>query len=204
MTYDCVIVGAGIAGLTTSAILAKNGMRVALVEKAPVTAPIIRGFSRKGLSFDTGFHYTGGLESGGALDVLLGYLHMQEDLQKIPFDPEGFDVFHVSEDGFEFRFPYGEDRILASLAERFPDDHHGLLAFDSGASRSIRRKEEKRDKRPEEDASQPAAYHGTPRHVADYISVGGLRAVRHYLPGSVSRHKPHIPEVGLRPVVYAA
>ncbi|WP_026842265.1 FAD-dependent oxidoreductase [Citrifermentans bremense] len=60
MRYDFAVIGAGVSGITSALILAKHGRSVALLEKAPRTAPLLRGFSRQGVQFDTGFHYTGG------------------------------------------------------------------------------------------------------------------------------------------------
>ena len=64
MIYDCVVIGAGITGLASSIILSKNGFKTALVEKAPKTGPLVKGFKRKGQYFDTGFHHAGGIGSG--------------------------------------------------------------------------------------------------------------------------------------------
>ena len=122
MTYDYLVIGAGLSGLTASVILAKHGHRVALVEKAGKTAPLIRGFSRKGVSFDTGFHYTGGLDEHGTLDTFFKYLGIASSLEKEPFDEYGFDVFRCSQTGVVFPFPYGHDRIRRSFEERFPEE----------------------------------------------------------------------------------
>ena len=107
MKYDYVIIGGGVSGMTTAIILAKNSFNVALVEKSKKTAPLIRGFTRKGVYFDTGFHHTGGLGDGEILDTLFHYLGLADRLEKIPFDPDGFDLLLCRDTGFEFRFPYG-------------------------------------------------------------------------------------------------
>ena len=68
MSYDYLIIGAGASGLTSALILAQEGYRVALIERSPYLAPLLRGFSRRGVYFDTGFHYSGGLGRGEILD----------------------------------------------------------------------------------------------------------------------------------------
>ena len=129
MTYDYLIIGAGLSGLTVSAILAKHGHRVAIVEKAGKTAPLIRGFSRKGVFFDTGFHYTGGLDEHGTLDTFFKYLGIASSLEKEPFDEQGFDVFRCSQTGFVFPFPYGPDRIRRSFEECFPEEAEAVGGY---------------------------------------------------------------------------
>lgn len=119
MKYDYVIIGGGVAGMTAAAILAKNGFGVALVEKSKKTAPLIRGFTRGGVYFDTGFHHTGGLGEGEVLNTYFHYLGLAERIQKVPFDPDGFDLLHCRETGFNFRFPYGYQRIRERLLENF-------------------------------------------------------------------------------------
>ena len=74
MNYDYVIIGGGVSGMTSALILAKQGFSVALVEKSRQLAPTIRGFTRQGLFFDTGFHYTGGLGTGEPVDLFFRYL----------------------------------------------------------------------------------------------------------------------------------
>jgi all-trans-retinol 13,14-reductase len=122
MIYDYLVVGGGVSGLTASAILAKRGCRVALVEKANRTAPLVRGFSRQGAFFDTGFHYSGGLDEHGTLERFFRYLGIAPVIEKEPLDEMGFDVFRCGQSGFVFPFPYGHDRISRSFEEHFPED----------------------------------------------------------------------------------
>ena len=69
MKYDFTVIGSGVSGMASAIILAKSGYRVCLIEKSRKLAPMIRGFKRKGLYFDTGFHYTGSLGDGEILDM---------------------------------------------------------------------------------------------------------------------------------------
>jgi all-trans-retinol 13,14-reductase len=119
MKYDYVIIGGGVSGMTTAIILAKNSFNVALVEKSKKTAPLIRGFIRKGVYFDTGFHHTGGLGDGEILDILFRYLGLADKLEKIPFDPDCFDLLICRDTNFKFRFPYGYKKIGDRLLETF-------------------------------------------------------------------------------------
>jgi all-trans-retinol 13,14-reductase len=115
--------------MTCALVLARSGRRVALVEKAGRTAPLIRGFSRGGVHFDTGFHYTGGLNEGGALDLVFRYLGLSDHVTSYPFDEEGFDVFRSVREGFEFRFPSGYGPIRERLAGAFPAERSAVDAY---------------------------------------------------------------------------
>ncbi len=129
MTFDQVVVGGGVSGLTAALLLARHGFRVALVESAPRTAQLLRGFSRRGLHFDTGFHYAGGLEKGGILARLLDLLELTGHLEKEPFDADGFDVFRCQEPGFEFHFPLGYPQLRSRLHEAFPRERAAVDAY---------------------------------------------------------------------------
>lgn len=129
MMHDFVVVGAGVSGLTTALILAQNGYSVALVEKAGHTAPLLRGFSRGGVHFDTGFHYAGGMGKGEPLDVFFRYLGLSDRLSCFPFDASGFDTFRGVREGFEFRFPSGYDPLLENLVEAFPAERSAVEAY---------------------------------------------------------------------------
>lgn len=129
MRYDYVVIGAGISGITSAITLAKNGYQVALVEKADRTAPLLRGFSRHGVHFDTGFHYTGGLGAGEPLDIFFRYLGLSERITSFPFDEEGFDIFSCESPGFEFKIPTGFDRLQDTLSNAFPGEHAAIRSY---------------------------------------------------------------------------
>ena len=119
MTYDFVVIGAGISGLTTALILARHGRSVALVEKAEEIAPLLRGFSRGGHHFETGFHYAGGLDQDGILTRFFRYLGMDGEVEAVPFNESCFDRLRHS-GGDEFHFPVGFGALAAALVESYP------------------------------------------------------------------------------------
>jgi phytoene dehydrogenase-like protein len=71
MTYHAIIVGAGAAGLTAAAHLAKAGRRVLLLEKENHCGGLVTSFSRDGFTFDGGIR---ALENAGVLFPMLDKL----------------------------------------------------------------------------------------------------------------------------------
>jgi all-trans-retinol 13,14-reductase len=122
MKYDYIVIGAGVSGLTSAVILAKNGFRVALVEKAEKTGPLLGGFVRNGIFFDTGFHHAGNIGKGETGDVFFRYLGLSDGLERVPCNPDCFDVVRFLNPEFEFQFPIGYDRIRERLHNVFPND----------------------------------------------------------------------------------
>jgi all-trans-retinol 13,14-reductase len=120
LSRDFAVIGAGVSGMTSALVLARNGYRVTLLEKAGRTAPLLRGFTRGDVRFDTGFHYTGGLGRGEPLDLFFRYLGLSGRVKAFPFREGGFDVLRVRKEGFEFHFPSGYEAIREKLTAAFP------------------------------------------------------------------------------------
>jgi len=129
MKYDYVVIGAGVSGMTSAIILAKNGYHVALVEKSGKTAPVLRGFTRNGVFFDTGFHYTGSFGKGEILDVAFSYLGLIDKLEKVAYDSDCFDMIRCLEPEFDFCFPYGYNRIREKFYKEFPRDKEAVNIY---------------------------------------------------------------------------
>ena len=65
---ETVIIGSGLGGLLSGAILSRAGHHVTILEKAAQPGGCLQTFTREGLRFDTGFHSVAGLEEGGPLE----------------------------------------------------------------------------------------------------------------------------------------
>ena len=123
-----VIIGAGISGMTSALLLARHGHRVTLVEKFPKPAPTLRGFTRHGVSFDTGLHYLGSWGPGEILDTYFNYLGLT-NLERAPYDAHGFDRMRFLNDAREFDLPFGYDRLQTCLSDRFPADTKAIATY---------------------------------------------------------------------------
>ena len=58
-TYDAIIIGSGLGGLTTAVFLAKAGKKVLVLEKHYVAGGFTHTFKRKKFEWDVGVHYVG-------------------------------------------------------------------------------------------------------------------------------------------------
>ncbi|MHC1787561.1 MAG: phytoene desaturase family protein [Christensenellales bacterium] len=81
MTFDAIIVGGGIAGLTSAAFLSKAGRSVLLCEKEERPGGLVGSFPYKGFIFDAGIR---AMENSGVLLPMLKALDIQVDFIKSP------------------------------------------------------------------------------------------------------------------------
>lgn len=80
-TYHTIIVGGGIAGLTATTYLAREGQKVLLIEKNRELGGLVNSFSRNGFTFDAGVR---ALEDAGIIFPMLKDLNIELEVVKSP------------------------------------------------------------------------------------------------------------------------
>ena len=58
-TYDVIVIGSGMGGMTTASMLARLGQKVLVLEQHYVPGGFTHVFSRKGFTWDVGVHAIG-------------------------------------------------------------------------------------------------------------------------------------------------
>ncbi|WKY47078.1 FAD-dependent oxidoreductase [Eubacteriaceae bacterium ES3] len=81
MKYDVVVVGGGLAGLTSAAYLSKSGVKTLLIEKNNKTGGLVNSFWHQGFSFDAGIR---AFENSGILFPMLRSLNIDIEFVKNP------------------------------------------------------------------------------------------------------------------------
>lgn len=123
--YDVVVIGAGVGGLVTSCLLAREGLSVLLVEQHYMVGGYCSTFRRGGFTFDASTHFypvLGNPETRSG--ALLRELGVQTEW--IRMDP--VDTFHFP-DGSSFAVPADFDAYRARLDEEFPRAREALDRF---------------------------------------------------------------------------
>ena len=123
--YDAVIIGAGIGGLICANLLARDGLRVLLIEQHYMVGGYCSTFRRKGYTFDAATHFYPLLGNPATITGrLLQELGIATEWVKM--DP--VDHFHFP-DGSSFSVPADFDLYLAKLGREFPDEASNLKQF---------------------------------------------------------------------------
>jgi all-trans-retinol 13,14-reductase len=125
--YDAVSIGSGLGGLTASALWAREGRRVLVLERGPHVGGVASGFSRGGVRFEAGLHQLDGLDPDDPKARLLRDLGVREALEFLPTG-EVYAVRHPLIDG-SFTLPCGEAAALEAAVRRFPGREAGIREF---------------------------------------------------------------------------
>jgi phytoene dehydrogenase-like protein len=118
--YDHIVVGSGISGLTMSLLLSMGGKSVLLIEKSPTIGGSLSCFSRGGVSFDTGFHFTGGFHQGGILSDMLSLLGIRDMIEPVFLPCSAQNQFVFESHARSFEHPCGMDNITRAFKGYFP------------------------------------------------------------------------------------
>src|ERR1700676_1018362 len=89
--FDYVIVGAGIGGLFTGALLAGRGYRVAILDRHYAPGGYGHSFRKGDYTFCAQLHYLWNCGAEDDFDVFLRRLGLEEEITFSQLDPDGFD-----------------------------------------------------------------------------------------------------------------
>jgi phytoene dehydrogenase-like protein len=125
MDYEVVVVGAGIGGLTTAALLAARGVRVCLLERNSRVGGCVANFEHLGYAFEP----TAGLYSGWEPNGIY-----QRIFSELPVGPPQVDRLSTSyvvrlPEGIEVAVSDDVDQFESDLRSAFPECARAAVAF---------------------------------------------------------------------------
>jgi all-trans-retinol 13,14-reductase len=124
---DDLVIGSGPAGLTTAILLAKSRRKVLLIERGAAVGGGLRGFSRAGVHFDTGFHFTGSIRPGELFPFLLRQLSVDQRVKLIAGDDTCTHRFLFSSAGnAEIHVPAGIEATIELWSSYFPKEAEAI------------------------------------------------------------------------------
>jgi all-trans-retinol 13,14-reductase len=124
-SWDAIIIGSGMGGLSTAAYLATNGIRVLVLEQHEIIGGCSQVFRRKNrYEFDAGVHYLGDCGRDGVIPTVLRGVGLEGKVEFVAMDPDAHETMQFPD--FTFRMPKGWDRYLEELLATFPSERTAL------------------------------------------------------------------------------
>ena len=121
--YDAVVIGSGIGGLTTAALLSHLGWKVVVLEQHYTAGGFTHTYARNGYEWDVGVHYIGDMGAKHTtarrlFDAITGerleWAAMDDHYDRIVLGDEAFDLVA------------GPKAFREELVRRFPDEEAAI------------------------------------------------------------------------------
>jgi all-trans-retinol 13,14-reductase len=119
-TWDAIVIGSGMGGLTAAVLLAVHaGKRVLVLERHYEAGGFTHTFHRPGYEWDVGLHYIGQMQDERSA-VRRAFDHVTEGKVRWQAMPEIYDRFII--EGQTFDYAAGLERFRDGLGQSFPSE----------------------------------------------------------------------------------
>lgn len=115
--YDAIIIGSGIGGLTTAALLARLGKRVCVLEQHYTAGGYTHAYENQGYEWDVGVHYIGEVHKPWSVLRRVFDVISDNQLKWEPMD-DHFDRIVLGD--LTFDYVAGREQLAVALKQQFP------------------------------------------------------------------------------------
>lgn len=126
MSYDIIIIGSGLGGLTAGAMLAKKGKKVLVLESHNIVGGCATTYQRKNMTFEVGLHEMDfGKYQLDMKHIIFKKLELLKhiELVKIP------QFFRLKTETREYIIPEGYKNAKEELIKKFPHEKSGIKKY---------------------------------------------------------------------------
>jgi len=123
--YDAVVIGSGMGGLTTAALLSELGWKVCVLEQHYTAGGFTHSYERGGYEWDVGVHYIGEVGAATRTRKMFDFLS-NGNLKWAPMDAE-YDRFYIGDK--VFNAIAGKQEFRDNLVRQFPNEAKAIDAY---------------------------------------------------------------------------
>jgi len=120
--YDAIVIGSGMGGLSTAALLSELGWKVCVLEQHYTAGGYTHSYERNGYEWDVGVHYIGDVGAETRTKKMFDFLSNGE-LEWAPMDPE-YDRFYIGDK--VYTAVAGRQAFRDNLVRQFPDEEGAI------------------------------------------------------------------------------
>ena len=129
-SYDIIIIGSGVGGLTAAALLSKAGYSVCVLEKEPHAGGYLAGFRRKFFLFDTAIHWLNQYGPGGLICRVFDLIG-----KDYPRAVSQQRIRRYKGNDFDYLLTNNPDEWRDQLIREFPHEETGIRRFFASAKK---------------------------------------------------------------------
>ena len=123
--YDAVVIGSGMGGLTTAALLSSLGRKVCVLEQHYTAGGYTHSYERNGYEWDVGVHYIGDVGAPTRTRKMFDFLSSGQ-LEWASMDAE-FDRFFMGDRSYTAHA--GKEAFQANLERQFPEERPAIARY---------------------------------------------------------------------------
>ncbi len=124
--YDALVIGSGIGGLTTAAMLSATGKKVLVLEQHYTAGGYTHAYDRNGYEWDVGVHYIGDVGEHPTMTRRIFDFITAGKLHWAPMD-DTYDRICIGEEQFDLRA--GRQAFIDELVKHFPAERENIERY---------------------------------------------------------------------------
>ncbi|MGE5348570.1 MAG: FAD-dependent oxidoreductase, partial [Actinomycetota bacterium] len=125
MKYDVIVIGAGLGGLTAGAKLAREGMKVLVIEQHSRPGGCATTFKRGEFTFEVGLHEMDGPGNRDMKNRIFSELNVTGNVEFLTV-PE---FYRFIRGDLAVTVPHDPQMAAVRLSEMFPDEKEGISRY---------------------------------------------------------------------------
>jgi phytoene dehydrogenase-like protein len=128
MVFDVVLIGGGISGLTSAALLSNAGLKVFVLERNSQLGGYLAKYEKNGFVFDTSIHWLNNCAEEGVVTKVFKLIGSDHPTTR-PLK----NIKRYAGDDFSYLLTNNPDELRDQLIKDFPEDTEGIIRFFAAA-----------------------------------------------------------------------